>query len=119
MLLGEQRNGKQKADLSGRKQHVSAGNVVLEPTSCRQDPEGLDVAFGGDRVRRGYHHWRHPDAALLPVVGTSGLVLRSPVTGTVVAGSSFRGNAWRKAPLPRVHILVYFSYISHQLWPRC
>lgn len=56
MLLREQRNSKRKAELSGRKKHISGDNVALEPTGCCQDPEGLDVAFGcgRDRVRRGY-----------------------------------------------------------------
>lgn len=76
--------------------------LLWSPPECSQDPEGLDMAFWRDRVRRGYCHCRQPKAGLLPAVGTAGLVLRSPVqeASAVMTGNSFRATRLKKSFIP-------------------
>ena len=106
-ILGE--HCSERREMASRKAKLSRGRsaflvvtLLWSPPGCSQDPEGLDVAFWRDRVRRGYHHCRHPNAALLPAAGTSGLVLRSPVqeASAVVTGSSFRDTRSEKSFIP-------------------
>lgn len=79
------------------KERISGDNIALDPTRVQLGPEGLDVAF-----RRDNHRCRHPNTALLPAAGTSGLVLRSPAQGAsaVVTGISFRDTRLEKSFIP-------------------
>ena len=66
--------------------------MLWSPLGCSQEPDGLAVAFWRDRASEGCRDCRRPNADLLPAVGTSGRVLRSPVqeASAVVTGDSCR-----------------------------